>query len=104
MHKLIYSAAAYFLITTMALAATLPPEWSDCKSTKDCRVVASSCGPSVGINKKYKSAAYEKICETENCNGSCDGSAFQADKAICQAGHCVPDRAAMFKKLQQMQH
>ena len=79
------------LISPSAWTKEVPPEWVICKKSTDCDVVSSSCGPSMGINIHHKTAAKVEICKTENCSGSCDGSAIQAFAAICKTGQCVPD-------------
>ena len=91
-------AAVSFLLGMLLLStvaqAEIPSQWSVCKTSADCDVVSSSCGPSLGINVHHKGEAQTEICKTENCSGNCDGSAAQAFAAICKNGQCAPDYTA----------
>jgi len=85
-----FSCCTLFIYPS-AWAQNIPTEWVSCETSADCDVVSSPCGASFGINVHYIEEVHKEICKTEDCSGSCDGSAIHAYAAICQNGKCAPD-------------
>jgi len=67
----------------------MPSEWFTCKSSVDCGLAYTPCGPSLAVNMNHKTKAQGAICKTWNCQVGCDGSAIDNSYAVCDEGQCV---------------